>query len=110
MAKTAQTQVLSKHMLHFEASARHLNFTAAANELEQSQPAVSHSIRVLEKQLETQLFKRLHRGVQLTQEGQLLFDVVTNGIDAIEQVLEFIKNLRTSHSHRALSLQLGALV
>ena len=104
MAKSSQTQILSKHLLHFESAARHLNFTSAANELQQSQPAVSHSIRVLEKQLETPLFKRLHRGVQLTQEGQLLFEAVTNGVDTIGQVLEFIQSDTSKDNIVTLSL------
>lgn len=104
MAKAIETQILSKHLLHFEAAARHLNFTAAANELQQSQPAVSHSVRVLEKQLATPLFKRLHRGVQLTSAGQLLFEVVKSGIDSISHTLDYIQSDTSKDNIVTLSL------
>jgi len=98
------SQVLSKQLLHFEAAAQHLNFTNAAKALKQSQPAISHSIRTLEKELETPLFKRLHRGVELTQEGQLLFEAVTNSIDAIEQILKDIQADSNKNNIVTLSL------
>ncbi len=53
----------------FEASARHLSFTAAANELQMTQAAVSHQVRALERQLGFPLFDRLARGLRLTDLG-----------------------------------------
>jgi LysR family glycine cleavage system transcriptional activator len=50
----------------FEAAARHSSFATAAGELGLTSAAVSHQIRHLEKHLDTQLFHRLPRGVQLT--------------------------------------------
>ena len=54
----------------FEVSARYLNFTHAAEELHLTQGAVSQQIRHLESQLGVALFKRLPRGLGLTEEGQ----------------------------------------
>ncbi len=54
----------------FAAAAEHLSFKLAANELCISPPAVSHQIRVLEKQLNTDLFKRLNRSIELTPQGK----------------------------------------
>ncbi|WP_051630689.1 LysR substrate-binding domain-containing protein [Afifella pfennigii] len=56
----------------FEAAARHLNFTAAGEELAMTQAAVSYQIRLLEEWAETRLFTRQARGVELTEAGARL--------------------------------------
>jgi DNA-binding transcriptional LysR family regulator len=53
----------------FEASARHLSFTLAAQELSLTQAAISQQIRRLEARLGVPLFHRRQRGVTLTPEG-----------------------------------------
>ncbi len=53
----------------FEAAARHSSFSAAAEELYLTPAAVSQQIRQLEQHLGIQLFKRLPKGVQLTDIG-----------------------------------------
>ena len=53
----------------FEASARHLNLTRAAQELHVTQTAVSQHIRKLEDRLGKPLFRRLPRGLALTRGG-----------------------------------------
>ncbi len=57
-------------LVAFEAAARHLSFTRAAEELHLSQAAVSQQIRSLEDSLKVKLFTRSHRAVQLTNEGR----------------------------------------
>ena len=57
-------------LIAFEAAARHLSFTRAAEELHLSQAAVSQQIRSLEDSLQVRLFTRSHRAVQLTSEGR----------------------------------------
>ena len=59
-------------MRAFEASARHLSFTRAALELHVTQNAVSAQVKNLEARLGTPLFRRLPRGLALTDEGQAL--------------------------------------
>ncbi|SNT73878.1 LysR substrate-binding domain-containing protein [Paracoccus seriniphilus] len=54
----------------FEAAARHSSFSAAADELNLTPAAVSQQIRLLEQHLDMQLFKRLAKGVELTDMGQ----------------------------------------
>ena len=54
----------------FEAAARHSSFSDAAIELNLTPAAVSQQIRLLEKYLGTPLFRRLPRGVVLTDMGQ----------------------------------------
>lgn len=72
----------------FEAAARHLNFTRAAIELRVSQGAISHQVAALEGRLGTPLFRRLPRGLALTDEGHALVPVVANAFDAIGATLD----------------------
>ena len=57
----------------FEAAARHLSFTKAADELFVTQAAVSHQIKALEDFLSMKLFLRRNRTLLLTAEGQAYF-------------------------------------
>ena len=50
----------------FEAAARHLSFTLAAEELNVTQTAISHQIRRLEEELGIRLFIRQNRSLALT--------------------------------------------
>ena len=56
----------------FEAAARHLSFTAAADELNVTQAAVSHQVRTLEDWFGFALFRREGRQISLTEQGALL--------------------------------------
>lgn len=69
----------------FEAAARHLSFTRAAEELAVTQAAVSHQMRALEQWVGVPLFRRLHRSLQLTAPGQDYFLAVQAAFDALEQ-------------------------
>jgi len=63
----------SLHALRvFEAAARHLNFTRAADELNVTQAAVSQQVRGLEAELGTTLFRRVNRRLLLTDAGVAL--------------------------------------
>lgn len=57
----------------FEAAARHLSFTRAAEELFVTQSAVSRQIKSLEEDLGVPLFQRRHRSLRLTEDGQELY-------------------------------------
>lgn len=71
-------------LLHtFEAVARRQSFTAAADELCITQSAVSRQIKVLESDLSRKLFIRKHRSIELSPDGQLLFQAITRGLDEI---------------------------
>jgi LysR family transcriptional regulator, glycine cleavage system transcriptional activator len=56
----------------FDAAARHLSFTLAAEELGITQSAISQHVRALEDRLGTQLFIRGNRALMLTDAGRLL--------------------------------------
>ena len=72
----------------FEAAARHLNFTRAGIELCVSQGAVSHQVASLEARLGVPLFRRLPRGLALTDEGQALVPIIADSFDRIGATLD----------------------
>ncbi|KAB2898527.1 MAG: LysR family transcriptional regulator, partial [Burkholderiaceae bacterium] len=78
----------------FEASARHLNLTRAAQELNVTQTAVSQHIRNLEDRLGQPLFRRLPRGLALTDEGQALQPVLADAFARIAAALERFSDTR----------------
>ena len=77
----------------FEVVARRSSFTLAANELCLTQSAVSRQIRALEDQLGLPLFQRLHRAIELTTDGQQLFESVSR---ALEEIRESVGKLRAA--------------
>ncbi|MCE8017757.1 LysR family transcriptional regulator [Halomonas sp. MCCC 1A17488] len=78
----------------FEASARHLSFTRAADELNVTQAAVSHQVKLLEERLGTALFKRLPRGLMITAEGEALLPVTRDAFDRMANMLERLEGGR----------------
>jgi LysR family glycine cleavage system transcriptional activator len=68
----------------FEAAARHLSFTRAADELAVTQAAISHQIKALEATLGVQLFVRRNRTLRLTDAGQSYLPALTGAFDAID--------------------------
>ena len=72
----------------FEAAARHQSLTRAAKELFVTQSAVSREVRTLEEQLGSQLFRRVHRGLKLTESGQLLYRAVGDAFKLIDQATD----------------------
>lgn len=92
-------QNLSQYRIFYEV-AKAGNISKAAKELYISQPAISKSISKLEDSLGTTLFNRNSRGVQLTEEGQVLFSHTQAAFEALtqgEQELKRIKNFHMGH-------------
>src|SRR5215475_549721 len=71
----------------FEAAARHLSFTKAAQELNVTQAAVSHQVRALEEQLGLALFRRTTRRLALTREGQRLQPAASEAFEILRRAL-----------------------
>ena len=71
----------------FEAAARHLSFTRAAQELCLTQSAVSREIKTLEQQLGQPLFSRINRGLRLTDAGQVLHRAVGEALALIDRAI-----------------------
>lgn len=67
----------------FYTVANNRNITAAAKELNISQPAISKSIKNLEEQLGGTLFIRTKRGVILTSEGKEFYNYIKKAIEYI---------------------------
>ncbi|MCZ4283045.1 LysR substrate-binding domain-containing protein [Kiloniella laminariae] len=88
-------------LFSFEAAGRHLSFARAAEELNVSQAAVSYAIKQLESALNTQLFYRGHRSVQLTEAGQRFHSDVTMGLGHIHRSAQ---ELSRSESDRNVTL------
>ena len=68
----------------FEAAARTLSFTKAAEELFITQSAVSRQIKALEDSLGLKLFERRHRSLTLTENGQTLYRIATDVLDRLQ--------------------------
>ena len=68
----------------FEASARHLNFTLAADDIGLTQSAVSQQVKSLEQRLGVMLFIRRARGLSLTDEGRRLLPQVATALETLE--------------------------
>ena len=92
-------QNLSQYRIFYEV-AKNGNISKAAKELFISQPAISKSIGKLEDSLHTTLFTRNSRGVQLTEEGQILFTHIQTAFEELamgEQELRRIKQFQMGH-------------
>lgn len=69
----------------FDAAARHLSFTKAAEELNLTQGAVSRQVKELELHLGQELFHRFTRRIELTAEGEQFFHSVESMLDELER-------------------------
>ncbi|MGI9507492.1 MAG: transcriptional regulator GcvA [Geminicoccaceae bacterium] len=67
-------------MRAFEAAARHLSFSRAADELHVTKAAISHQVKALEEELGLPLFRRLNRALMLTDSGQTLYPAVSEAL------------------------------
>ena len=75
----------------FEAAARHLSFSRAADELNVTKAAVSHQVKALEEDLGLPLFQRLNRALMLTPAGQTLFPAITDALALMRTAVTKVK-------------------
>jgi DNA-binding transcriptional LysR family regulator len=75
----------------FEAAARTLSFTRAAEELFITQSAVSRQIKALEDHLGLKLFERRPRSLTLTENGQALYRIATDVLDRLQTATDRLK-------------------
>ena len=85
--------------------AKYHNFTKAAHVLGNSQPNVTRAMNCLEQQINTLLFVRTNRGVELTPEGEKLYIRVSA---AMAQIFEAEEELSDSMSLSHGSISIGA--
>lgn len=72
----------------FESAARHLSFKRAAAELCVTPAAVSQQIKALESHLDTPLFRRLPRALELTEAGTAMLPKVSEGLANLVAAME----------------------
>ena len=92
-------QSLAVYRVFYEVAAAG-NISRAAKKLNISQPAISKSLAKLEKSLDTRLFTRTSRGVQLTASGDVLYSHLQDAFEFIEkgeQELRMIKDSNYGH-------------
>jgi LysR family transcriptional regulator, glycine cleavage system transcriptional activator len=85
----------------FEAAARHLSFTKAADELFLTQSAVSRQIQQMEAHLGTQLFERRHRALALTEGGAVMQRAV---VDCLERLRDATTRVRARAAVRQVAI------
>lgn len=85
MSESLRRQISSPAALFvFEATARCGSFHGAALELNVTQPSISYQIKKLEKHLNTELFERRGRNIELTEDGETLFRSIERGFASIQ--------------------------
>jgi DNA-binding transcriptional LysR family regulator len=94
----------SNALFVFDAAARNGSFTAAAAELNVTQPAVSRMLGQLEQHLGVRLFDRAGGRAVLTEEGELLYRRVVDGFRSIESGLIEIERRRKGTETVTLSV------
>lgn len=99
MQKTNTTKLPSLNALKaFDAAARHLSFTHAAQELNVTQGAVSRQIKLLEDQLNVILFHRQHKKLKLSDQGRVLVSPLANGFKLITDAVVKLKDQQQDFS------------
>ena len=88
----------------FDASARHLSFVEAAEELSVTPAAVSHQVKKLEEYLGLPLFRRTQKGLQLTESGQSLAAELSDVFSRLDKAMERVLD---DDSHGTLSLSVA---
>ncbi len=101
MNKVRQRPLSLGNLRAFEAVARRLNFSEAADEMHVTQSAVSRQIKTLEDELGATLFQRGTRHVELTAHGSALLRVVAPWLDRLDAG---VRQIRQAHGRRTVHL------
>ena len=83
----------------FDAAARHLSFTRAADELAVTPAAVGQQIRALEDVLGVVLFRRTSKGLELTEEATAGLDALREGFLHFEESVRAMQAGQASHHY-----------
>jgi LysR family transcriptional regulator, glycine cleavage system transcriptional activator len=85
----------------FEAAARHMSFSKAAEELHVTPAAVSHQIHALEQDLGVRLFHRMNRSIALTASGRVLLPGLSQ---AFADIQSSVRRLRAHNETGTLTV------
>lgn len=85
-------------LVAFESAARQLSFKNAAIEMNLTPSAISQHIKLLESDLGASLFKRKHRGVELTEVGERLRIALEQGLGQLSQSLQAIRHTEATRA------------
>jgi LysR family transcriptional regulator, transcriptional activator of the cysJI operon len=86
----------------FQVVSHHRNFTKASKQLRISQPSVFKQVRSLEESYKTKLYRKIGRGIELTEKGQLFQREV-------EEILRRVESLESNFAPRTPSQAPGRL-
>lgn len=86
----------------FEAAARHMSFTKAAEEMNVTQGAISRQVKVLEEYLGFALFDRTSKGLELSRNGRGYAATLSQ---AFEQIALATDEVITARSHSVLTIR-----
>ncbi len=89
--RRAGSDPTDRNLRYFVAAVRAGSFTHAAKHLGVGQPAVSVSIRALERQHGLELVRRSRTGITTTAKGQLLFDAIAPAFDHIDLAVKSLQ-------------------
>ncbi len=88
-----RSRQLRLDLLHtFDAAARHLSFTRAAEELFLTQSAVSRQVQQLEDSLGATLFERRHRTLELTEPGRIMRRAVEDSLERLRDAAARVRS------------------
>jgi LysR family glycine cleavage system transcriptional activator len=88
----------------FEAAARHLSFSRAADELSVTPGAISQQMRTLEEWLGTPLFKRAPKGLELTEAGAAALPHMREGFD---NLLTAVRLIQSGHGPQRVTVSVA---
>jgi LysR family transcriptional regulator, nitrogen assimilation regulatory protein len=96
-----------RQLEYFLAVHDHGGVTRAAKALHLSQPSLSQAIRALERQLRTELFLRVGRGLVLAPAGQALVEPARQVLRSVERAQASVRRVREMHGAQ-ISVAAGA--
>ncbi|WP_219952585.1 LysR family transcriptional regulator [Dickeya zeae] len=87
-----------RYLRYFVAVASTRHFTRAAESLGISQPPLSQQIQKLEREIGTPLFKRLTRGVEMTEAGEALYQDANHILELTDAAVERVRSIARGES------------
>lgn len=93
-----------RHIRHFVVVADELHFRRAAEQLGIAQPALSRSIRYLERELDVTLFRRSNRSVEITPAGRVFLKGCRTILNSVDRTVD---SARLAHLGQLGSIRIG---